>query len=92
MIEENRFVPSEEQIKRTLQCGEKLSYDETENVKPSQDFAEYATRGILYDLNDRRGIKIALAEVDDEIRSEIVETISEIIRQAYAEFNNAKLA
>jgi len=47
------------------------------------DWATIAARGVLHNLNDRRGIKWELAKVDDDIRAEIVETMADIIRAAY---------
>lgn len=34
-------------------------------------------------MNDRRGIKQEFANVDEAVRREIVETLAEIIREAY---------
>jgi hypothetical protein len=64
--------------KRDLEMGAKYPY----HGKPPVDWAEAAALGILRDLNDRRGIKHELAEVDDDVRGEIVETMAAIIRAA----------
>lgn len=63
---------------RNLLMGEKYPY----HGKPPVDWAERAALGILYDLSDRRGIKHGLADVDREVRVEIVETLAATIRAA----------
>lgn len=52
-------------------------------VVPPADWAHSAARGVIYDLGDRRGIKHALADVDVDVRQEIVATLAEIIRVAH---------
>ena len=56
--------------------GRNLSYD---GRKP-KDRAETAALAILADLCDRRGVKHALNGCDGETKSEIVDIISQIIR------------
>lgn len=51
---------------------------------PATDWAHAAARGILADLTDRRGIKWALQEIDEDVRAELVASLSEIIRAAAA--------
>lgn len=48
----------------------------------AKDWAHAAARGIIADLTDRRGIKYGFNEVDEEVRIELVETLSAIIRTA----------
>lgn len=51
---------------------------------PAKDWAHRAARGIVNDLLDRRDIKFGFHGVVEETRREIVETMAEIIRVAYA--------
>lgn len=54
----------------------------------AEDWAHAASRGILADLSDRRGIKQALevSGLDEDVRREIVETLAKIIRIAREEY------
>lgn len=63
-----------------LAHGEKFPY----HNKPPKDWAERAALGVLADLLDRRGIKNALwdCEDDEEVSEEIVTTMADIIRTA----------
>lgn len=66
--------------------GNKYPYDNpetTDSIKEPLDWAHSAARGILYDLSDRHTIKHSLYDIDEDVRIEIIQTISEIIRQAY---------
>lgn len=63
---------------RELSMGVQYPYH---GEKP-KDWAEAAALGILYDLNDRRGIKHELGQVDGDTRAEIVATMASIIRAA----------
>lgn len=65
----------------TLKSGEEFPYDGDE-AGPSKDWAQYAARGVLADLTDRRGIRHAFDEIDEDIRVEIVESLADIIRTA----------
>jgi hypothetical protein len=47
-----------------------------------KDWAEHAACAVLYDLNDRKGIKHGFSGIDIEIRTEIVESLSAYIRRA----------
>lgn len=47
-----------------------------------KDWAEAAAVGIMWDLNDRGGIKHELENIDEEIRVEIIEHMAKIIRAA----------
>jgi hypothetical protein len=76
-----------------LDQGEKFPYDaggefweEDAEVPPSAvDYAHYAARGIIAELDDRRGIKWELRKIDHETRADIVQSIAEIIRVAVEE-------
>ena len=77
--------------KIALKLGNKYPYDapdswwvrECRTPYPAVDTAHEAARGILHDLQDRRGIKSGFDNIDEETRKNIVESIAEIIRQAY---------
>ena len=64
--------------KRNIAMGAQYPYG---GVAPT-DWAEAAALGILYDLNDRRGIKNGFDDVDMEVRMEIVTHMADIIRTA----------
>lgn len=74
-----------EYTRRRLEMGNIYAYDEPDSQKPPKavDWAHYAARGILYDMNDRVGIKHEFARVDQDTRREIVEETAELIRAAY---------
>lgn len=72
------------QIKRSLQLGEKYPYD---GEGKSKDWTHLAARGILADLQDRRGIKQEFYQGDEDVRKEIIQTISDIIKEAYKTTN-----
>lgn len=67
-----------------LEHGTEFPY----NNRAPIDWAERAALGVLADLCDRRGIKWALQEVDEDdlettgIRNEMVTSLAEIIRRA----------
>lgn len=73
-------------IAHTLSRGQEYPYDCDCNGKaePAPDWAHEAARGVLYDLNDRGGIKHGFRDIDADIRREIIETIASIIRLAHA--------
>lgn len=52
----------------------------------SQDWAHRAARGILHELGARKGVGNELEEVDEDIRQEIVQKATEIIREAYRQY------
>lgn len=54
----------------------------TGDATPGEDWAVRATRFILEDLRDRKGIGNALDDVDDDILLEIQKTIAEIVRNS----------
>lgn len=47
---------------------------------PATDWAHTAARGILHDLSDRFDIKNALADIQEDVRFEIVAAVAAIIR------------
>ncbi len=53
-----------------------------DNPPPAKDWAHRAARGVVEDLRDRRAVKHSLAEIDEDTRVELVESLAEIIRQA----------
>ena len=57
--------------------------DEDDAPYTGRDPARRAVLGILSSMLDRRGIKHALHEIDQDVREEIVETFAEIVRTAY---------
>jgi hypothetical protein len=76
-----------------LDSGEKWPYDAPDSwwkadspndPPPATDWAHAAARGVLADLNDRRGIKWKLQEIDEEVRAELVASMADIIRLAAA--------
>jgi len=67
-------------VAHALKRGMEYPYDDT--YKGDVDWAHKAARAILYDFSDRKGIKHALSDVDEEIRIEIVEAMASYIRRA----------
>lgn len=63
---------------RALKYGLSYPYDEREPV----DAAHRAALGVLTELSGRSGIGAELENVDDDIKVEIVDELSEIIREA----------
>lgn len=49
---------------------------------PSEDWAQAAARGVVANLKDRRGIKQGFADLDEDVRREIIADLSDIIREA----------
>ncbi len=49
---------------------------------PGGDWAVRAARGVIADLQDRRGIKHELEDLDEDVRKNIVESLASIIRVA----------
>lgn len=50
---------------------------------PHKDWAHAAARGVMADLSDRRTIKSTLAVIEESVRIEVVEALSDIIRHAH---------
>lgn len=69
----------EQMAMHSLELGNAYPYDED---RPCVDWAHSAARGVLADLSDRSGIKWELANVDDEVRNDIVDAVAAIIRAA----------
>jgi len=77
----------------TLKHGNKYPYDAPDawwngsgdNLPEPVDWAHSAARGVLSDLNDRRGIKQGFAGLDEYTRAEIVASLAAIIRAALKE-------
>lgn len=70
---------SEEQVARAQACVGRATKHSFDDRKPA-DLSHLAVQAILEDLGDRRGIRQALEGCDDEIRAEIVDTLSTIVR------------
>lgn len=74
----------------TLESGDRFPFDATdawwdsdgENPPAPADWAHRAARGVLADLNDRRGIKQGFVGLEQGIRAEIVRALADIIRLA----------
>ena len=90
----------DDEIRHRIKHGNRWPYDasddwwksdrdddtRTEEVPADKlDWAHRAARGILSDMNDRRGIKRSFEDIDEDVRREIVETTAAIIRMAHAE-------
>ncbi|HGY9634365.1 hypothetical protein ACLPJG_26655 [Pseudomonas aeruginosa] len=74
--------------KSKLEMGEKFPYDDFPDddsamPSPAVDWAHAAARGVLADLEGRRGVGQELEQVDDETRVELVQSVAEIIRLAH---------
>lgn len=76
--------------KFSLEHGAEFPYDASDkwwdgdgsNPPPPKDWAHAAARGVISDLEGRRGIKNGFADLDEDIRAEIVVTLADIIRLA----------
>ncbi len=74
----------------TIAHGNKYPYDAPDawwnggGLEPPAplDWAHSAARGILADLNDRKGIKQGFAGIDEDTRAEIVKSLASIVRAA----------
>lgn len=76
--EKGEYILNEAQ--NSLKMGEEYPYDGSGKCK---DWAHLASRGILADLQNRKGIKHELRNVGEQIRKEIVCAMSDIIREAH---------
>lgn len=81
----------------TLVRGEQWPYDGAPQFdgdavirQQSKDWAHRAARGILYDLNDRAGIKHAFKGVYINVRVDIVDALATIIRTAEVDRRKAE--
>ncbi len=84
-------MTKENELRRRIDHGNRFPFDAPndwlrKSDPPARDWAHRAARGILADLNDRRGIKQGFADIDQERRAEIVETMAAIIRLAHKEY------
>lgn len=76
---------------RNVERGNKYPYDAPDSwwesdgtdPPPPTDWAHSAARGVLYNLKDRGGIKHGFANIDEDIRAEIVASLAAIIRAAH---------
>ena len=75
--------------KQWLKHGSLFPYDASDSwwekggkPPPSASKAHTAARGVIAELQDRRGIKHGFDGIDEELRKEIVETLAQIIREA----------
>ncbi|MGF6996846.1 hypothetical protein P3T25_005221 [Paraburkholderia sp. GAS32] len=51
---------------------------------PALDWAHAAARGILEDLRGRSGVGNELEALDEDVRTELVESVADIIRTAHS--------
>lgn len=51
----------------------------------ARDWSHAAARGVIADLCDRRAIKWGFADIDEDVRAEIVSSLAEIILLAHKE-------
>jgi len=63
--------------KQTIEFAREYPFDE----RAPTDAAHLAALAVLADLSDRRSISAQLESLDDDIKTEIVDTLTEIIRQ-----------
>jgi hypothetical protein len=73
-------LTSKELALRALDQGRRYPYDE--KASDADDWATQAARGVLIDLQDRRGIKHGFLDIDVDVRADIVVALAEIIRAA----------
>lgn len=72
-----------------LELGAQFPYDASDDAvrtpPPATDWAHTAARGVIADLQDRRGIKHAFDNLDEDVRKEITGDMAAIIRAASLE-------
>lgn len=93
---------SNDRARQMLQSGSDWPYDSTDEWQehfsgsrlppPAVDWAHVAARGVIAELQDRRGIKHGFNRVDEEVRINIVSALAEIVRQAAKDNEWSKLA
>lgn len=87
------------EARQALHSGENWPFDATDEwielysasrLPPeAKDYAHRAARGIIANLQDRRGVKNGFDRIDEDMRIDIVEDMAEIIREAVRqEFGN----
>ena len=74
---------------RDLDHGRMFPYDNP--IGLAVDWAHTAARGVMANLQDRRGIKQGFSDIDEDIRIEIVQSLAEVIRLAYAQANQPEV-
>jgi len=75
---------------RRLAHGDEFPYDAPDewwratggDPPAPRSWAHRAARGVIADLQDRRGIKWSFDDIDEDTRAEVVESLAEIIRLA----------
>jgi hypothetical protein len=76
--------------KQRLKHGNEFPFDATDswwegdgnNPLPPRDRWHAAARGVIAELQDRRGIKQGFDDLDEDVRADIVNTLAKIIREA----------
>ncbi len=84
-------MPDIDIARQRLKRGAEYPYDalhdwwhrEDRAPPPAKDWAHAAARGIVADMSDRGGIKHEFAEIDEEVRVDIIVSIAAIIRAAH---------
>jgi hypothetical protein len=80
-----------DRARHDLEHGDKFPFDVSDRrwnsgkIPPPKDWAHRAARGIIADLQDRRGIKGGFDDIDLRTRIEIVKRLAAIIRLAEKE-------
>lgn len=69
----------------TYELGQKYRYDHAYPVSDDDDWAVKTARAICADLSDRSGIKHEMGRVDDEVRSDIISMLADVIRFGHAQ-------
>lgn len=84
---------------KRLEHGQLFPFDETSDEHEARnstletlplepkDWTIAAARGVLADLGDRRGVGQELDDIDDDIRKELVEQLSQIIKLAHERYH-----
>lgn len=62
-------------------------YDTNKQPPVAKDWCHLAARGVLANLLGRRGIRPALEDLDEDIRIDIIDSVTEIIRAAHKSEN-----
>ena len=77
--------------KQTIIHGNRFPFDASDawwssrdKPCPPENWAHSAARGVIVDLENRQGVKHALAGIDEITRKEIVRDLARIILTAYA--------
>lgn len=89
----DRIPPQIVDPERRLVLGDMYPYDAPDAwwlvsdadgawTREGDDWAHRAARGVVADLTDRRGIKRGFEDIDEDVRTEIVNSLAAIIRLA----------